>query len=140
MIQRPSISIRDTSLITIRSLAFYRRIFPIAQLRLTLYLACFIVTAFGIGTLASSIFIWLVNSTILPEILLILRSKPIHGFWNRHVPSKCLSGDHILLIPGTINTVLDFFIVALPLPLLWKLRTTNSQKGILTGIFTCAGL
>lgn len=27
-----------------------------------------------------------------------------------------------------------------PLPLLWKLRTTTSQKSVLTGIFICAGL
>ena len=36
--------------------------------------------------------------------------------------------------------VLDFFIVALPLPLLWKLRTNTYQKWVLTGIFACAGL
>lgn len=27
----------------------------------------------------------------------------------------------------------------LPIPLLWRLRTTASQKGVLTGIFVCAG-
>lgn len=78
--------------------------------------------------------------TSMLETMLILCSQPIHGFWNRHIPSKCISGDDFMTISGAINTVLDFFIVALPLPLLWKLRTTNSQKGVLTGIFACAGL
>ena len=44
------------------------------------------------------------------------------------------------MIPGAINAVLDFFVVALPLPLLWKLRTNTYQKWVLTGIFVCAGL
>ena len=44
------------------------------------------------------------------------------------------------MIPGALNAVLDFFVVALPLPLLWKLRTNTYQKWVLTGIFACAGL
>ena len=51
-----------------------------------------------------------------------------------------MSGDYILLIPGIVNAVLDFLIVAIPLPLLWRLRTDTYQKWVLTGIFACAGL
>ncbi len=43
------------------------------------------------------------------------------------------------LITGGINAAIDFLIIGLPIPFLWKLRTTTSQKGVLTGIFVCAG-
>lgn len=72
--------------------------------------------------------------------VLIPRSQPIHGFWDVKIPRHCINGDHILLIPGIVNAVLDFLIVAIPLPLLWKLRTNTYQKWVLTGIFACAGL
>ena len=83
-------------------------------------------------------------------------STPIHRFWDLTQPGHCVSGDNILLVPGAINCVLDFLIIILvgstsqsetraltdskPLPLLWRLRTSVPQKGVLTGIFVCAGL
>lgn len=61
-----------------------------------------------------------------------------------------------LYISGSINTLLDFIVVALvsrliyslsiqkltkqPVPLLWRLSTSTRQKTILTGIFLTAGL
>ena len=64
--------------------------------------------------------------------------------------SHCISGDNILVVPGSINAVLDAFIIALvsvpgergerilmcfkPLPLLWRLRTTYRQKIVLVSI------
>lgn len=40
-------------------------------------------------------------------------SQPIHGFWDKDISSHCVSGDDILVVPGSINAVLDAFIVAL---------------------------
>ena len=74
------------------------------------------------------------------KLVFISPSQPIHGFWDVKSPRHCINSDHILLIPGTLNAVLDFFIVAIPLPLLWKLRTSTYQKWVLTGIFACGGL
>ena len=44
-------------------------------------------------------------------------SQPIHGFWDKAVPSKCVKGDNILVVPGAINAVLDAFIISLVSPL-----------------------
>ena len=40
-------------------------------------------------------------------------SRPIHGFWIKTIPSTCIKGDNILIVPGSINAVLDAFIIAL---------------------------
>ena len=66
-------------------------------------------------------------------------SQPIHAFWD-DIPHHCTNAYATLMVPGALNVVLDFAIVALPLPLVWKLRTTSYQKWVLTGIFACAGL
>ncbi|KAI4110700.1 MAG: hypothetical protein LQ345_006956, partial [Seirophora villosa] len=64
---------------------------------------------------------------------------PTDKYWHREKPGYCVNGDTVILIPGAVNVVLDFLILALPIPLLWKLRTTVSQKSLLTGVFICAG-
>lgn len=104
-------------------LTFYRRIFPVTEIRIWLYIGYGVVGSYAIATLCSATF----------------QCQPIHGFWDKSISSHCVSGDDILVVPGSINAVLDAFIIALPLPLLWRLRTTHRQKGILTGIFACGG-
>ncbi|KAL8859341.1 MAG: hypothetical protein Q9178_004279 [Gyalolechia marmorata] len=83
---------------------------------------------------------------------------PIRKYWYRKEAGHCADGDEIMLVPGSIDVVLNFIIVSLaslnfeccdsgilandlikPIPLLWKLRTTTLQKSVLTGVFICAG-
>ncbi|KAG8525603.1 uncharacterized protein KY384_009247 [Bacidia gigantensis] len=66
-------------------------------------------------------------------------STPISHYWYRTKPGHCLNTDTFLLGSGAVNTILDFLVIMLPIPLLWRLKTTASQKGVLTGIFICAG-
>lgn len=113
------------SVVTIKLaiLAFYRRIFPATQLRLTLWLGWALVLAYGVATIFATIF----------------QCQPIHGFWDKQIPFHCDDFDQGYVAAGALNVALDFLIIGLPIPLLWKLRTTTSQKSVLTGIFTCAG-
>ncbi|KAL2058653.1 hypothetical protein ABVK25_001381 [Lepraria finkii] len=104
-------------------LTFYRRIFPVTEIRFWLYTGYGLVSCYAIATLCATTF----------------QCQPIHGFWDKTIPSHCVSGDNILIVPGAFNAVLDAFVILLPLPLLWRLRTTHKQKGILTGIFACGG-
>lgn len=41
------------------------------------------------------------------------QSQPIHGFWDKTIPSHCVSGDDILVVPGAINAVLDGLVILL---------------------------
>ncbi|KAL8955815.1 MAG: hypothetical protein Q9193_006462 [Seirophora villosa] len=102
---------------------FYRRIFPVQELKLALQIAMAVVIAHFLGSILSSLF----------------QCTPTDKYWHREKPGYCVNGDTVILIPGALNVVLDFLILALPIPLLWKLRTTVSQKSLLTGVFICAG-
>lgn len=134
-------------------LAFYRRIFPISQLRIVLISTTVVVCTF----------------TVTGLLVVIFQCRPISAFWNiedRLTPGlkQCINGDLFILVAGSLNCFLDFFIVLIvsfpctvsrsrlksienllthtsqPLPLLWRLRTTQSQKLVLTSIFGVAGL
>ncbi|KAL8812469.1 MAG: hypothetical protein Q9200_000998 [Gallowayella weberi] len=66
-------------------------------------------------------------------------STPIHSFWDLDVPGHCVNIDDFFIASGSVNVVLDFIIFVLPIPLLWRLRTSFNQKLILRAIFTVAG-
>ncbi|KAL6720706.1 hypothetical protein ACLMJK_002631 [Lecanora helva] len=104
-------------------LTFYRRIFPVSEIRIWLYVGYTAVGCYFVATLCVTTF----------------QCQPIHGFWDKAIGAHCISGDDILVIPGALNAVLDGFVILMPLPLLWRLRTTRKQKGVLTGLFLCGG-
>ncbi|KAF6217677.1 hypothetical protein HO133_006779 [Letharia lupina] len=104
-------------------LAFYRRIFPIAELRLILIVMTTVVVMY----------------TTAVSTLIIFQCRPIRKFWEFELPGYCINPKNNLAVSGSVNTLLDFMIVCLPVPLLWRLRTSTRQKSILTGIFLTAG-
>ncbi|KAI4204796.1 MAG: hypothetical protein LQ350_000862 [Teloschistes chrysophthalmus] len=68
---------------------------------------------------------------------------PIHKFWETlggelapQLGGRCINVRHYFLISGAINTFTDFALLALPIPILWRLRTGKPQKWLLTAIFT----
>ncbi|KAL2046064.1 hypothetical protein N7G274_001511 [Stereocaulon virgatum] len=118
-------NILATLCIKISILAFYRRIFPIAQLRFVLIIVTAVVLCLLLASLLVSIFLCV----------------PVHAFWeSQYRPTAtCLDLNLVFLVPGSIDGALNFIIVSMPIPLLWRLRTTKGQKLILTSIFCVAG-
>lgn len=95
----------------------------------------------------------------MTSALTLPSSVPVQTFWDvqGRLNARCVNVDILFLATGGINCFLDVFIVAMvcikersckdskltlrkPIPLLWRLRTTNSQKIVLTSIFIVAGL
>ena len=105
---------------------FQYRIFPIALFRRILrYATAYTVAFTGAGIL-------------IP----IFQCIPIHTFWDTfagkldpQVKVRCINLELYFLIYGGINTVTDFILLALPIPILWRLKTGRPQKILLTGIF-----
>ena len=80
-------------------LAFYRRIFPIQQLRIVLLIATAVVTCFTFTNL----------------IVVIFQCVPIHTFWDveeRMIPghAHCINVDDLFLASGSVNCLLDLLI------------------------------
>ncbi|KAL9007618.1 MAG: hypothetical protein Q9173_007156, partial [Seirophora scorigena] len=67
------------------------------------------------------------------------RVTPVQSFWDDDVSGHCINIDRMFIASGSVNVVLDFIIFAMPIPLLWRLRTSFNQKLVLTAIFTVAG-
>ncbi|KAL8821238.1 MAG: hypothetical protein Q9191_007351 [Dirinaria sp. TL-2023a] len=69
--------------------------------------------------------------------------RPIHYIWDRvdeNVQGHCFNVNDFFIGSGSANVFLNTVIFLLPLPLLWRLRTTVRQQLILLAIFTLAGL
>ncbi|KAF6231454.1 hypothetical protein HO173_010415 [Letharia columbiana] len=106
---------------------FLYRIFPIVHFRRILVGAAIFVVCLGVSLFPVSI--W--------------TCTPIHDFWTTlgggvksRSGGRCVNTQLFYLVSGAINTVTDFALLALPIPLLWRLRTGKLQKSILTVIFT----
>ncbi|CAF9938329.1 hypothetical protein IMSHALPRED_000764 [Imshaugia aleurites] len=104
---------------------FQYRIFPIVSFRRIISACGAFVLAFG------------TTSTIV----FIFECTPVDHFWVglggglRQIGGRCINFINFLLVNGSINTVTDFALLLLPLPILWRLKASMLQKYILTGIF-----
>ncbi|KAL8987502.1 MAG: hypothetical protein Q9177_003290 [Variospora cf. flavescens] len=69
-------------------------------------------------------------------------SQPIHYAWNQVLGTMnghCFNVDAFFIASGSCNAALNLVVFILPIPLLWRLRTTAKQQIVLTIIFTIAG-
>ncbi|KAL8761651.1 MAG: hypothetical protein Q9184_002235 [Pyrenodesmia sp. 2 TL-2023] len=103
------------------------RVFPIVQFRRLLMASLLFVVALTIACVVTSVF----------------QCVPIHAFWESFggklaplLGGRCVDVRLYFLISGSIMTVTDFVLLALPIPVVWRLRTGRSQKVLLTAIFT----
>lgn len=62
---------------------------------------------------------------------------PVSNYWETFtLGPRCIDVVGAIRINGGINAATDFILLAMPIPILWKLRTGTQQKWILTFIFT----
>lgn len=69
-------------------------------------------------------------------LLGFLLCHPLAYFWDRSIEGYC--GNQLLayMIPGIINMVLDFIILALPIPLLWALQAPLGKRLAIVTVFS----
>jgi hypothetical protein len=75
---------------------------------------------------------WLIGITLLG----IFQCTPVDKAWNPTKAGTCLSMYNLYLATAIPNVVIDFFLLLLPLPILWNLRVTLAQKIGLLAVFT----
>ncbi|KAL9007474.1 MAG: hypothetical protein Q9173_007269, partial [Seirophora scorigena] len=108
-------------------LCFMYRIFPIVQFRRLLKASLYFVIALTVACVFVTIF----------------QCVPIRDFWDTFAGKlapegggRCIDVQLYFIISGAINTFTDFALLALPIPVLWRLKTGKPQKWLLTAIFT----
>ncbi|KAL9055066.1 MAG: hypothetical protein Q9206_003284 [Seirophora lacunosa] len=115
----------DTLIVT-NSLAFYYRIFPVPAFRRTVIWVAIVCTLY----------------TVAIDLTIVFQCQPLDYAWNRAfgtVEGHCINVDTFFIASGSCNTTLNIIVFILPIPLLWRLRTTAKQQIVLTIIFTLAG-
>ncbi|KAL8702705.1 MAG: hypothetical protein Q9201_004126 [Fulgogasparrea decipioides] len=100
-------------------LLFYRIFGVVKKFRLALWISAFFVVAWWIAT----------------TILGFLGCTPFAYNWNKKIPGTCVDLVAFFRWNGISNLLLDFLILLLPLPMVWRLSIAARQKLELSGMF-----
>ena len=73
-------------------------------------------------------------------LVTIFQCVPVSGFWNREKHAECVNYQHLFIGITVPNIATNLALLALPVPYIWRLHTTASQKIALTGTFMLGGL
>lgn len=63
------------------------------------------------------------------------RFRPVHQYWELTAKSNCLNEENLIIAASIISIVNDFFVVSLPIPILWKLQMPVRQRILVTTLF-----
>lgn len=63
---------------------------------------------------------------------------PIRKVWTRLIPGHCVNTFHWSVSITILSVIIDFYIMILPVPILWSLHSGHKRKAILIGVFFCA--
>lgn len=101
-------------------LFLYQRIFGVVKsFRIALYFSGFLVFGYWISC----------------TILAFTGCRPLARNWDKTVPGTCVDLIAFFRWNGICNLLIDFIILCLPLPMVWRLRITTKQKLVLSSIF-----
>lgn len=68
-------------------------------------------------------------------LTLIFICVPVEGYWNKTMPAKCLEDKNVQITNAIGNIITDVSLLALPIPIIWKLNLSFERKVALTAIF-----
>ena len=101
---------------------------------LALYYRIFSQTRFlkiAILTVSLIVVAWWIAFTVAGFVL----CTPIRPYWNPQIKLRCLYTWDFYVSQAVPNIVLDFLLLLLPLPPLWKLQMKRPRKTILMTVF-----
>ena len=67
-----------------------------------------------------------------------LECSPVRKNWLPTIPGHCIRASNWFLGLAAVSTIIDVYIMLLPLPILWRMHTGRKRKMMLTGFFFCA--
>ncbi|KAL8754929.1 MAG: hypothetical protein Q9199_003991 [Rusavskia elegans] len=105
-------------------LLFYLRLNPSRGFRYGTFAVMAITTAYMI-------------SAILAQLL---QCNLVRKFWTPTIPGTCINTNPLYLSNSIINTVIDFLVLLLPVPMIVRLQVNTRTKLVLAAIFSlCSG-
>ncbi|PYI03861.1 integral membrane protein [Aspergillus sclerotiicarbonarius CBS 121057] len=109
--------------IKVSIICFYRRVFTIPTFQRT---------SFSLNTL---IILW--GAAIF--LACALQCRPLRAYWDPSTPGQCLDDYKLIVVNQIFNVIMDFVILALPIPMIWNLHRTWQDKLALNGVFALGG-
>ncbi|KAJ5731518.1 uncharacterized protein N7483_006026 [Penicillium malachiteum] len=105
--------------IKISIICFYRRVFATCQFqRFTFGLNC-LIAAWGAG-----IFLACAG-----------QCRPLRAYWDKSIEGHCFNANLFFIVNQAFNVLMDFVILALPVPMIWGLHRAWQDKLALNGVF-----
>ena len=105
----------------------------------------FYVRVFGIkstsGLFRKNILIAIGLVTLYLLVALALEASqctPVRKVWIPRIPGHCVNLSHRSESITIVSVVIDFYIMILPIPILWSLHSGRKRKLILIGFLCCA--
>lgn len=65
----------------------------------------------------------------------IFGCQPVSYYWDKTIPGRCVDLTQFYRWNGVANLLIDFMILSLTLPMVWRLQITFRQKITLSGMF-----
>ncbi len=112
------------STIKFSALLYYRRLFPTEGFKKVVWI----------------VFVYQMAWMITFLVLFIFKCVPVERFWDRSIPGRCINLSVMYFMNGLTNLFSDVVILAMPLPIIWKLNTRLAHKFLLSAIFALGGL
>lgn len=106
-------------------LLMYQRLFGIER-RLTI----------AVKVVAATVVAWWFGV----EVVTLVQCHPVDKFWSQAKEGSCIDLVTFFEASAIPNVIIDFIILLLPQPILWKLRMSMSNKIALCGIFLLGAL
>ncbi len=80
--------------------------------------------------------------TLGQNLSVIIQCKPVAAFWDPFSYPDAVCDDYhpALVVCVVVNTVTDIVTLCLPLPILWRLHASKTQRWQLIGIFSLGGM
>ncbi|KAF2142859.1 uncharacterized protein K452DRAFT_286486 [Aplosporella prunicola CBS 121167] len=106
-------------------LFFYRHLFPVDQFSLKWWLVTIFTVGYSVGGICASLF----------------ACTPMRASWDMNIKEyHCIDKSAFYIVNAVLNSFSDLLILALPLPVVWKLGLDTRQKITLSIVFTLGSL
>ncbi|KAL4969381.1 uncharacterized protein BDV14DRAFT_103850 [Aspergillus stella-maris] len=102
---------------------FYRRVFTIKPFQWASLAINILIAAWGVAIFLAC----------------ALQCRPLRAYWDHSVEGSCFDGTKFIIVNQVFNVIMDFAILALPIPMIWNLQRAWQDKLALNGVFALGG-
>ncbi|KAL2831755.1 hypothetical protein BDW59DRAFT_124640 [Aspergillus cavernicola] len=109
--------------IKISIICFYRRVFTVKPFQLATFAINGLIALWGVAIFLACAF----------------QCRPLRSYWDHSIEGTCFDSNKFIIVNQIFNVIMDFVILALPVPMIWNLQRAWQDKLALNGVFALGG-